>query len=891
MSTLKRMYRAKEFAPPTKLLESISAEATQIVVQDSSVFSPPPNLATISVGGEGEVIRYGGLEGNVLTNVERGIRGEAKHWEAGSAIARRYSSEDHDIFVDNIEALDKALDETTRNFLITRPPIVNCRDINLEAGWHNVDGNTLNTPWNLSRGGLFKIELPNGRIKLEFHAFADGEVWESIYDTSLDNDGFTQVDGWSHWAQIGNPSRAMRTITFNNVALSILQTILDRMPKNLMESYIINVSAGIIETGITITGFVGQGSITINGATNIGVSSHTTNGRLIIESCNCRFVQINGITSASGGNVGVFSANSCESRIIWANCNATAIGAIGFSATRVSAIVEAISCMVSSKTESAFTADRTQGMLISDPSGTNNAFIYRAVNSGVIRVLSEGTISTTVDGRYANLSTGGGRVYNSFGEIMPHWGTNTGSLATARSFTIAMSELRSFIFGLPRYLTGIITINVLPGTAVSNIQINNFEGPGGLIIQTATVLGVPSVVEANTTHLVPAVTGNANTCGSGITVRGFRCTSEANLQKINFVNCSTYLSITHMHITHGVPSGSMTIGIDLSSCRGALLSNNTVSNQQWCFRANRTPMISVGTNYGTGNNATYLTQTGSEFREMNDIRPTAIAFATRQTAGDVVTSDMGREIVRPRLHGVSDLGVASRAFRTVFATTSTIQTSDEREKEVIGSLPDNALEILMQLNPVAFRRKDDPTGEIHWGLIAQEVEAVLNKCYAHDPEYVGISRFSEKQPGGLGVVTRQDIFETVETGEVIEHKTPVTRTDLRSKMVAVTKQIPKGEWIELGCPEKLVTPINIYDSLTALEYIEYETEEECFEEVEIEDFETIYERITEEKAVDYKYGVRYSEIIPLLIKIAQTQQEQIGALESKIVEMKSQIRA
>jgi len=103
------MHRANKFSPPTKLLESISAEATQIVVEDSSVFSPPPNLATISVGGEGEVIRYNGLQNNTLINVERGIRGEARHWDAGSAIARRYSSEDHDIFIENIMTLNEGL--------------------------------------------------------------------------------------------------------------------------------------------------------------------------------------------------------------------------------------------------------------------------------------------------------------------------------------------------------------------------------------------------------------------------------------------------------------------------------------------------------------------------------------------------------------------------------------------------------------------------------------------------------------------------------------------------------------------------------------------------------------------------------------------------------------
>jgi len=106
------MYPAVPFSPPTQLAQPINEMATEIHVEDASdrVFPPGPCLATLGIDENGEVILYGAKVGNTLVDVQRGVRGEAKGWHAGTTIARYFSDIDQEAIQENIRRLH---DDTT----------------------------------------------------------------------------------------------------------------------------------------------------------------------------------------------------------------------------------------------------------------------------------------------------------------------------------------------------------------------------------------------------------------------------------------------------------------------------------------------------------------------------------------------------------------------------------------------------------------------------------------------------------------------------------------------------------------------------------------------------------------------------------------------------------
>lgn len=101
------MYSGINNSPQTVLSAGISATDTTIPVASVSVFPEAPNLATLGVEDDAEVIRYGGISGLTLINCERGFGGTtAKVWQQNELIYRGYTKYDHDTFKENIEDLD-----------------------------------------------------------------------------------------------------------------------------------------------------------------------------------------------------------------------------------------------------------------------------------------------------------------------------------------------------------------------------------------------------------------------------------------------------------------------------------------------------------------------------------------------------------------------------------------------------------------------------------------------------------------------------------------------------------------------------------------------------------------------------------------------------------------
>lgn len=119
-------------------------------------------------------------------------------------------------------------------------------------------------------------------------------------------------------------------------------------------------------------------------------------------------------------------------------------------------------------------------------------------------------------------------------------------------------------------------------------------------------------------------------------------------------------------------------------------------------------------------------------------------------------------VVRPTQDNVRTLGSASTRWSTVYAGTGTINTSDERAKQDIGSVPDEWLDAWGSVQWSRYRWKEavaakGDAARWHTGLIAQAVE----KAFAD----VGLDAFE------IGLLCLDPVTEIVT--ETIEEQRPV----------------------------------------------------------------------------------------------------------------------
>lgn len=106
---LQTMYPAKLGSPQTTLAAALSADATVMILTDSSVLPPAPNIAVLGVDENCEIVQYTAID--ISTNTVSGLLraqggSSARVWSAGTVVARNSTSLDHNRFKENIEALD-----------------------------------------------------------------------------------------------------------------------------------------------------------------------------------------------------------------------------------------------------------------------------------------------------------------------------------------------------------------------------------------------------------------------------------------------------------------------------------------------------------------------------------------------------------------------------------------------------------------------------------------------------------------------------------------------------------------------------------------------------------------------------------------------------------------
>ena len=92
--------------------------------------------------------------------------------------------------------------------------------------------------------------------------------------------------------------------------------------------------------------------------------------------------------------------------------------------------------------------------------------------------------------------------------------------------------------------------------------------------------------------------------------------------------------------------------------------------------------------------------------------------------------------VAPSRDNVYDLGYSFRRWDDVYATNSTIQTSDRNYKTHISG-SDLGLDFINTLNPVKYQFISGSSGRTHYGLIAQEVSESLTSSSIHTDNFAG----------------------------------------------------------------------------------------------------------------------------------------------------------
>lgn len=98
--------------------------------------------------------------------------------------------------------------------------------------------------------------------------------------------------------------------------------------------------------------------------------------------------------------------------------------------------------------------------------------------------------------------------------------------------------------------------------------------------------------------------------------------------------------------------------------------------------------------------------------------------------------------ILPGSDGVQDIGSGSFRFKDVWATNGTIQTSCLTTKKDIDN-SELGLDFIDSLRPVSYKFKDDKENQIHFGLIAQEVESSFIKN-GYNPKDLSVINYDEE---------------------------------------------------------------------------------------------------------------------------------------------------
>lgn len=88
--------------------------------------------------------------------------------------------------------------------------------------------------------------------------------------------------------------------------------------------------------------------------------------------------------------------------------------------------------------------------------------------------------------------------------------------------------------------------------------------------------------------------------------------------------------------------------------------------------------------------------------------------------------------------GGANLGTSYQKWNNIFAANGIIQTSDRNKKNTIEEMSAEKAELLIYgLKPSTFKMNNGTFGRTHWGMIAQDIEELLNEIEMDTSDFAG----------------------------------------------------------------------------------------------------------------------------------------------------------
>ena len=116
------------------------------------------------------------------------------------------------------------------------------------------------------------------------------------------------------------------------------------------------------------------------------------------------------------------------------------------------------------------------------------------------------------------------------------------------------------------------------------------------------------------------------------------------------------------------------------------------------------------------------------------------------------------------------LGTSSTPWNTVYASTTTIQTSDRNKKNSIEDLPGKYLTLFDNLRPRIYKLNDGTSDRYHVGYIAQEVEEAMNAAGIDSQEFAGFIRDKDEDGNDI-LMLRYGEFDAIYSAKIKQLET------------------------------------------------------------------------------------------------------------------------
>ena len=159
-----------------------------------------------------------------------------------------------------------------------------------------------------------------------------------------------------------------------------------------------------------------------------------------------------------------------------------------------------------------------------------------------------------------------------------------------------------------------------------------------------------------------------------------------------------------------------------SGCVNTIRGNTTFSQVLWCDGE----LYIAGSNLLNGEGNLDIQAEGSYIY----LRPANDAFRYRFGSSSFVPSG----------DGTATLGSGNNKWKQLYASTTTISTSDRNKKDNIAPLSDIHKKLFMKLLPVSFTFKDGESGRTHIGFISQDVEIAMEELGMTSLDFAGFCK-------------------------------------------------------------------------------------------------------------------------------------------------------